>query len=54
MRGRVKKDLLNELSTEELVDELKDREGVNAVAVGPEDRVKANIEGPVILLEVID
>jgi hypothetical protein len=42
------------VSTCALVDELQKREGVDAVVIGPYIEHTAHVEGPAILLAVID
>ena len=42
------------LSTSELVDILKEREGVTSIQVEIDSRVKLDEEGPVTILRVID
>lgn len=45
---------LNNLSTKELVEELKTREGVHAIEVPPHETKNITTEGPSIIIEVID
>ncbi|WP_347450730.1 BC1881 family protein [Acetoanaerobium noterae] len=49
--GKVK---LCEILTCDLVEELKKREGVTVQYAGPEDEINETIQGPAILLVVID
>lgn len=43
-----------EVSTKELVEELKQREGVEAHIIGPSALISVQADGPAIVLVVID
>ena len=45
---------LSAFSTKELVDELKQREGVETHEIGPYAHVEVETDGPAIVLVVID
>lgn len=45
---------LPEISTAELVEELKRREGVEFVVVGPHAKGSVSAQGPAVLLSVTD
>lgn len=45
---------LNEYTTKELVEELKNREGVSLAVVGPYESRTVDVEGPAVVLIVID
>lgn len=45
---------LSSISTRELVEELKNREGVETNTIGPSASVTVKAEGPAIVLVVID
>lgn len=45
---------LNSISTRDLVEELKQRSGVKTTIVEPYEQHKIDVEGPAIVLEVID
>lgn len=45
---------LNEYTTKELVEELKKREGVSTAIAGPYENKVTDVEGPAIVLTVID
>lgn len=45
---------LKEFSTKELTDELKEREGVNAIIAEPYEKKVVDLEGPAIVLIVTD
>lgn len=45
---------LNKLTTKELVEELRRREGVKAIIVDPHTEKEIIVEGPAIILEIID
>lgn len=45
---------LKEVSTKELVEELKQREGVEAHIIGPSALITVQADGPAIVLVVID
>lgn len=47
-------DVLKNISTKGLVDELKDREGVFDYAVKPYQGVNIDVNGPAIVLVVVD
>ena len=46
--------VLEEVSTKLLVEELQKREGVKSIRVGFEEKAKATVDGPAIILEIID
>lgn len=45
---------ITEFSTKELVDELKERDGVDTIITEPYEKKVVNLEGPVIVLVVTD
>lgn len=45
---------IKEFSTKELVDELKEREGVNTITAEPYEKKIVDLEGPAIVLIVTD
>lgn len=45
---------IKEFSTKELVDELKEREGVNTITAEPYEKNIVDLEGPVVVLVVTD
>lgn len=45
---------LKKFATEELVEELKNRIGVNFTEVPPHKEIDINVSGPSIIIEVID
>lgn len=45
---------IKEFSTKELVDELKEREGVNTITAEPYEKKIVDLEGPAIVLVVTD
>ena len=46
--------VLEEVSTKSLVEELEKREGVKSIRAGFEEKAKAAVDGPAILIKVID
>ena len=54
IRSSIREVALSQLSTKELVDELKKREGVETHMVGPSAVVHVTADGPAIVLVVID
>ena len=45
---------IKNFKTYELVEELKKREGVETIVINPYEKEKIKIEGPIILLKIID
>lgn len=45
---------IKKISTKDLVEELEKRAGVETVNVNPYDKCELSIEGPAIVLKVID
>ena len=45
---------IKDFKTYELVEELKKREGVETIVINPYEKEKKEIEGPIILLKIID
>lgn len=45
---------IKEFSTKELVEELKEREGVNTIIAEPYEKKTVDLEGPAIVLVVTD
>lgn len=48
------KAVLDSIKTCQLVEELKSREGVREITVGPYERKEISIEGPAVVLVVLD
>lgn len=45
---------IKDFKTCELVEELKKREGVETIVINPYEKEKIEIEGPMILLKIVD
>lgn len=45
---------LQKISTVELINELRNREGVESIVIDPHQIEKLKVEGPMILLKILD
>ena len=50
----MEKNELKKFKTFELVEELSKREGVEKIQIEPYKKIKIKVEGPIVILKVID